>query len=82
MMQLEQIKTYIHRTEVTQEEIAESYIGENGKSVTRNYINQLLSGKNELNPTNYRKLIVAINKAHFKKFNKNVKEESTILIAE
>jgi hypothetical protein len=62
MMSIEQIREYMHRVNVTHDEVSKNYEGEKKKGVAREYIVQLLTpNKNMLNEVNYRKLINAIN---------------------
>lgn len=62
-MSPEQLKNYVRILGLHQEEIASQYIGEKGKSVSRNYITMLLNGKQEMGDEAYQKMVNAINKA-------------------
>tara|TARA_Y100001933_G_C18857403_1_gene504437 strand:+ start:354 stop:596 length:243 start_codon:yes stop_codon:yes gene_type:complete len=66
-MSAEQLKNYVRILGLHQDEISKQYIGEKGKSVSKNYISMLLNGKQAMGDEAYEKLVNAINKAQMVK---------------
>lgn len=66
-MSLEQLNDYIDRLKLTKVDISKQYLNENGKPVSRQFISQILLGKDAMSPDGFMKLVNAINRAQVKK---------------